>query len=253
MNNIVIGIPRSLFYYKYKYLWTSFFKELQVNILISPHTNKDILNKGRKILNNKLCVPIQIYIGHVNYLVDKTDYILISNSNDNKCYSFLYDIINNILNCKILFINMNKDEEEAFLDIGIKLGFNKQEILNAYKTAKKEEYKQMKINYLLQLKKLKKTGKKVLIISDDFIENDEYIKNDIIKDKNINIFYSNTINPDIKPYKKAIFSNIEHLNNKVNKTIYITTKPCVLKNMLIDDKNIEKIIYNPKNEEINNE
>lgn len=252
MKNITIGIPRSLFYYKYKYLWTTFFRELKVNILLSPHTNEHLINKGKKILKNRLCIPLQIYVGHVHYLIDKTDYILIPTTSNKICYISLYDIINNSLNCNILNIDMRKDEEDSFLELGLKLGFNKQTILNAYKEAKKEEYKQRKINYLLQQKRLEKEGKKVLIMGDDYIENDKYILNQIIKNDEYQFFYSNIINPDIKSYKNALFSNIKNLKGVMDRAIYISTKPCFFKNEIIDDKNIEKIIFELQKEEINN-
>ena len=242
MNNITIGIPRALFYYKYKYLWCSFFKELGINILISPYTDEQIMQIGKSI-SNKVCLPLQIYFGHVQYLINKVNYILIPRINNNEsCYYYnsLYDITNNIFDTKILDYNIDNkvNEEEAFINMGKKLGFSKQTIINAYKLAKKEEYKQRKINYLLQVRKINRDNKKVLIIGEDYIYQDEYIKNKLInfiKDENIEIFYSNIINPDIKSYKKAIKSNIKCLKKSINKTIVITTEPCVLKNAIEND------------------
>ena len=242
MKNITVGIPRALHYYKYKTLWTTFFKELGINILLSPYTNEEIINNGRKILNNRLCLFIQIYFGHVNYLKDKVDYILMSSiDRECSCYSFLYDIVSNIFDIKILNLKI-EDEEEAFLNLGKQLGINKQTILNAYKIAKKEEYKQKKINYLLDLKRLKKSTKKTLVIGKEYMYKDNFIINKLFNDSNIDFFYSNTINPDIKPYKKAILSNICSIRNEVNKTIVISTRPCVLKNVILNNKIKGKLI-----------
>ena len=265
MKNKTIGIPRSLFYYKYRYLLTSFFKELKVNILISPQTDEDIFKKGKNIVNNKLCIPLQIFIGHVNYLKDKSDYILIIRmKEDCICYNSLYDLINNLFNINILdlYISDETTEEDSFIKIGLELGFSKQYVLNAYKQAKKYEYKQRKINYLLEHKKIEKDSKKVLIVSEDYIYNDQYIKNDFMKlnkYKNIDFFYSNTINPDIKPYKKAILYNANSVKKIVNKTIYISTYPCVYKkttffdkSLTLEDINLEKTIYECINNGENN-
>lgn len=236
MKNITIGIPRALHYYKYKTLWTTFFRELGINILLSPYTNEEIINNGKKILNNRSCLFIQIYFGHVNYLKDKVDYILLSRiDKDCPCYNFLYDIVSNTFNVNILDLNM-KDEEESFLNIGKRLEFNKQTILNAYKIAKKEEYKQKKINYLLDLKRLTKDSKKILIIGKEYIYKDNFIKNRLFNDNNVDFFYSNNINPDIKPYKKAISSNIYDLKNIINEIVIVSTKPCVLKNIVLNNK-----------------
>ena len=42
---IKIGIPRGLYYYKYNILWKEFFKELGCDIIVSPETNFEILEK----------------------------------------------------------------------------------------------------------------------------------------------------------------------------------------------------------------
>ena len=41
-----IGIPRGLYYYHYKDLWLSFFKRLNIDVIVSEKTTKDILKKG---------------------------------------------------------------------------------------------------------------------------------------------------------------------------------------------------------------
>lgn len=72
-----IGIPRGMFYYDYYILWEEFFKNLNVNLLISPRTNKDILNRGISTCVDEACLPVKVFHGHVDYLKDKVDYIFI--------------------------------------------------------------------------------------------------------------------------------------------------------------------------------
>ena len=76
-SKIKIGIPRALLYYKYYTLWEHFFKELGLDILISPETNNEILQNGKKYTVDEACLSLKIYIGHVFYLIDKVDYILV--------------------------------------------------------------------------------------------------------------------------------------------------------------------------------
>lgn len=235
MNDITIGIPKALMYYRYKYLWLSFFKELRVNVLVSEYM--DFNNK----LLSEVCIPLKTYFGHVNYLIDKVDYVLVPRIllyESCDYFSSLYDIINNTFDVKLLDYNIDKNTEElAFLKMGQKLGFGKEYTLGAYHTAKKEEYRQNKINYLLDKKRLNGSCNSILLISENYICEDILIKDilDIFKNNNFNIINSNYVNPDDyfdeNTYKKAKFNKIKNCKDIVNGILIITTSPCVCKNI----------------------
>lgn len=72
-----IGIPKGLLYYRYSPFFNTFFKELGAEIVTSPDTNKEILNLGIKYSIDEACLPIKIFHGHVTYLKDKCDIMLI--------------------------------------------------------------------------------------------------------------------------------------------------------------------------------
>lgn len=72
-----VGIPRGMLYYDYYFLWERFFKNLGVEVITSPRTNKDILNGGVHTCVDEACLPVKVFHGHVNYLKDKVDYIFI--------------------------------------------------------------------------------------------------------------------------------------------------------------------------------
>lgn len=72
-----IGIPRSLFYYKFITLWETFLSELGFEVIVSDLTNKRILDDGVKICVDEACLPIKLCHGHVMNLKDRVDYILI--------------------------------------------------------------------------------------------------------------------------------------------------------------------------------
>jgi len=72
---IKIGIPRALSYYKYFPLWKNFFSNLGAEVIISPPTNKKMLDLGAKYVVDEVCLPVKVFFGHVNYLKDKVDYI----------------------------------------------------------------------------------------------------------------------------------------------------------------------------------
>ena len=102
-----------------------------------------------------MCLSLKIYIGHVFYLKDKVDYILVprivcEKINSESCTNFiaLYDIINNTFDVNILNYNVDerkrKTEESAFIKMGEKLGFGKNYIESAYHKAKKKNINKIK-------------------------------------------------------------------------------------------------------------
>lgn len=117
--NIKLGIPRSLFYYYYQDIWINFFKELGIKLIVSPKTNKEIINLGIKYSTDEMCLSIKNYIGHVAYLKDKCDYVLIPRIDNygyynQTCTNFLslFDYINNILDIDILNYNVDLNNKE---------------------------------------------------------------------------------------------------------------------------------------------
>ena len=253
MDKIKIGIPRGLLYYKYNALYLTFFKELGLDVVVSPITNKEILDKGKKYAMDEACLSLKIYMGHVWYLINKVDYIFVPRIVSLKkgmklCtyFSALYDIVRNTFDTKVLGLNIDVDknitEEDAFVKLGEELGFSKNYTLDAYKKAKREEYKQSKIKYLIQQKKLKTDKTKVLLVSHPYNLTDnlvgEVIK-EILKKLDVEIILSDVYNvcinselyKNISPrlyftYNQELLNAIEEYKSKVDGIILLSTFPC---------------------------
>ncbi len=75
MDMIKVGIPRALLYYQYYPMWKSFFEKLGAEVVVSPLTNKAILNSGVTRAVADTCLPVKLFLGHVVSLIDKCDYI----------------------------------------------------------------------------------------------------------------------------------------------------------------------------------
>lgn len=253
MNKIKVGIPRALLYHKYSTLYLTFFKELGLDVVVSPITNKEILERGKKYAMDEACLSLKIYMGHVWYLIDKVDYIFVSRIVSLKkgmklCtyFSALYDIVRNTFDTKVLGLNIDVDknitEEDAFIKLGEELGYSKNCILDAYKKAKREEYKQYKIKYLIQNKKLESNKTKVLLVSHSYNLNDnlvgEVIK-EILKKLDVEIIQSDVYNvcknselyKNISPrlyftYNQELLNAIEEYKPKVDGIILLSTFPC---------------------------
>lgn len=251
---IKIGIPKSLLYYYYKDLWINFFKYLKIEIILSDISNKEILEKGNTLSNDEACLSLKLYLGHVNNLINKCDYILVPRlfsvkKNEQVCTNFncLYDLVNNTFN-DINILNYNVDlttkdsELLGFLNLGKDLGFSYINSYNAYKFAKKKYLEQRLEKEDIQENNLKKDNLKILIAAHPYITYDNLIGKPIIdylKNENITIIYSDAINhkliddecekisTDIHwTHSKEVMASINYYKDKVDGIIMISSFPC---------------------------
>ncbi len=192
---MTIGIPRAFLYYRYHVLWETFFEELGIEYIVSPETNKEIMKRGTIHAIDESCLSSKIYTGHVDYLIDKCDYIFIpriSSLGEHKefvCSKFqaIYDVIKNIYrekDLKILYYSIdvvNKETElKAFLKMGKFLGKNKAQVLKAYYVAKQAEKTHKMIELEKQKQLLKSSKLKILIISHPYNIYDKYVGEPIL-------------------------------------------------------------------------
>ena len=66
-KRVRVGIPRAMLYYKYKIMWSEFLKELGCEIVLSPKTNKSIMNEGVNNSIDESCLSSKIFVGHMKY------------------------------------------------------------------------------------------------------------------------------------------------------------------------------------------
>lgn len=254
MNKITIGIPRALLYYKYNTLWTNFFEELGCDVVVSPDTNKSILDNGIKLSMDEACVAMKIYMGHIYYLLDKCDYILVPRlkcikKNEKLCTNFsaLYDLVNNVFDKNIIHYNVDIDNKEdefyAFITMGLSLGFPYRKIVSSYRSAKQKEE-------MLKMRKISKqksilgstTKLKILLAGHPYNIYDEYIGIPIIKlleKNNIEVIYSDKyddkyLDNDVLKiskrnywtYNREIMAAVSHYEKQVDGIILLTSFPC---------------------------
>lgn len=72
-----IGIPRALLYFRYGSFWKRFFQELGVDVVLSPKTDKSIVEKGLGRISSEVCLPIKVICGHLEELINKVDCIFL--------------------------------------------------------------------------------------------------------------------------------------------------------------------------------
>ena len=253
MKNIKIGIPRSLYFYYYGNLLKNFFENLGCEVVISPKTNKEIMENGIKYSYSEMCMSLKNFIGHVFYLKDKVDYIVIPRIdnygiNDQTCTNFLaiYDIINNMFDINILNYNIDyqkhEDEIKGFIKMGVDLKFNYTSIINAYNKAKIEDMN-LKDRLIRENNyKLSSSNLKILVVSHPYNTYDEYIGRPIIKvleDNDITVIYSDLFNTNKTnklskklsknlyfKFNKESIGSIELVKDKIDGIIFLSTFPC---------------------------
>ena len=254
MKKIKIGLPRALLYHRYGVLWSNFFKSLNCKIVVSPETNKDIINLGINNTIDESCLSYKIYIGHVLYLTDKCDYILIPRISDygktaKVCTRFngTYDNVKYLIP-KSQIISYDIDythhhyELIGFIKMGLKLTKNIFKIIYSYYQAKDKQKKYNITKENESKHKLNQDNYKILLISHFYNLKDKFITgyiNEYLKSNNIITIYSNELDKKTAKefskylsntlyweYSKETIGSLYYYKYMVNGIIFISTYPC---------------------------
>ncbi|MEG0872424.1 MAG: acyl-CoA dehydratase activase-related protein [Clostridia bacterium] len=237
-----IGIPRGIATFEYPVLFTSFFENLGIEIVLSDKSCKEIMEDGIHYSIDENCLASKMYMGHVKNLKDKMslehiDYIFIPricsfNKTDTVCVKFyaMYDICKNIFDVPFITLNIDylrgENEFKAFLNLGRKLNKRYIDIIKAYKKAKAMQniYDVKKLEeQIIKIKSKKADDINILIVSHSYISKDKYMGVPVTKyleNLGVNIFYANINSSNIckKTYKKS--SNNDKGYKKISDSIY---------------------------------
>ncbi|MFP4380708.1 MAG: acyl-CoA dehydratase activase [Candidatus Sumerlaeia bacterium] len=73
-----VGIPLALSFHEYLPFWRCFFEELGFEVMLSPQTNRSIVNAGVEAVVSETCFPVKVAHGHIlNLLKAKPDLIFL--------------------------------------------------------------------------------------------------------------------------------------------------------------------------------
>ena len=278
-----IGIPRSLMFHKLGYLWIKFFENLNIDYIISSNTNKNIVDAGKKLTTDENCIPFKIHMGHINYLKDKCDLILVprflgTEKDKQECIKFnsIYDVVkNSFIDINLIEYDIdyteNKYEIFEFINLGNKLGKKRIESLKAYRKAKKQ-FKEYNLKRFENQKSIIKTSKnkKILLLGHHYNLYDNVIGKPVVKilkKYNIDPIYSDIFiskkdrseNISTTLYwnsNKELINSLLYYKNKVYGIIILTSFPCgndCLVNELIMRKVKDIPIINIVIDELNSE
>lgn len=259
MDKVKIGLPRAFTYYYFSDLWKIFFKELNIDYIESPPTNKEIISKGMSRANDEMCLSFKIYLGHIDYLKDKCDYILVPRidnygKSNQTCTNFLaaFDIINNLFETKILDYNINlegnNNELDGFLRIGKLLNKSRYDVIKAYNKAILDTYKIKQNKIKKNIRALENDGLKVLLVSHSYNTYDAYIGKqitDYLEEMGVTIIYSDMFDDKETnklayklsdtiyfKYSKDNIGSIKLVQDKIDGIIFLSAFPCGLDSLV---------------------
>lgn len=198
---MTIGIPQALFYWKRPYFWETFFESLGCKVLLSPSTNKEIVEMGVKVSDPENCFSNKVFFGHLLWLDEaiassrrvagarvldgKSDWIFVPRLKTNAekleyCPKFfgVPDLAKILVKTPILtetFDEKKEKFEKTLRRLGKKLKRNKIEIEEAAKVAflKEKEFKEKEKEDFF--KEMKAEGRKIMLVSHPYNLYDEYV------------------------------------------------------------------------------
>jgi len=182
---MTIGIPRALIYWKRPYFWESFFENLGFEALVSPKTNKEIVEMGVKVADPETCFSQKVYWGHLLYLQGKCDLIFVPRLKANEerleyCPKFFGtpDLAKILVKTPILtetFDERKEKLEKTLEKLGKKINKNQEEIKKATKTAflKEKELKEKEKEEFF--KKIESQKRKIVLVSHPYNLYDDYV------------------------------------------------------------------------------
>ena len=280
-----IGIPRALLYYFHEDLWLNFFKNLNIQTIVSPETNKQIIKKGISNSIDEACFSSKIFMGHVEYLLDQCDMIFVPRIEnvgirEEYCTRIfgLYDLVKNTFpHAKLLHANINylyrKKEPAAFLQIGAALNKSEEESQAAYKAAllTANETKEAKIAKQEEL--LRTDGIKVLLFAHAYNAFDAAIGKVVtkfFKENDIQVVYADVIDAkEARKITKEIYGSriywkvtsdllggFELYKDRIDGIVLLSTFPCgpdaIFNELLIrcaKDKPILSLVFDEQDAE----
>jgi predicted nucleotide-binding protein (sugar kinase/HSP70/actin superfamily) len=253
-----LGIPRALLYHKYSMLWETFFKELGLEVVVSPQTNKEIVARGINCSVDESCLSIKIFLGHIEWLKDKVDCVFVPHyvslhSEEELCVKFmaLVDITRNtfpdmkVLDYTVDVLNQ-KTAASGLIALGVKLTRNPVKAARAYLAARKI-YQENQIQRTSDQKKRFQENKSsnhlsILIVSHPYTTYDNFLGKpivDYLKELNVQVLYSDRVDKEEArklsqnlaktlywSYHKELLGAAEIYKDDVDGIIFISTFPC---------------------------
>lgn len=260
-----VGIPRALLYFRYKTMWRTFFEELGRTVVVSDKSDRSTLEAGAHRSIDECCLASKLYMGHVASLLGKCDAIFapsIDNLGNFKgfCTKFqaLPDLVANtfiaqrprIISCEIDRANSHIKEQEAYVDLGQKLGATRKESKKAYAAAVRAQANSDEKRARKQEDLLKRVSKmpegerplRILLAAHPYVIHDDFVGSplaDMLKEMETCVLFADRHNhekaleksfefSDTLPWivNREIIGTILDLYNQIDGIVLVSAFPC---------------------------
>lgn len=207
----VIGIPRALLYYRYGTLWRTFFEQLGCTVILSPETDKAIVDAGIARSVDETCLASKVFMGHVESLIGRCDAIFVPcyascDHHRGFCTKFqsVPDLVRNTFRSELRVISLlvenlsdAKAMKTAYVELALRLGKSRKDAAHAWKLALKAQHDEERSNTRNQEEILKlldeyrrvvaqdPTGSEqaplsILVVAHPYISQDHYMATSIM-------------------------------------------------------------------------
>lgn len=252
-KKIRIGIPRTIFYYRYGTLYRKFFSYLGCDIVVSGPTTDAVIELGKTFVEQE-CLSLACLVGHTFNLVNKCDYIFLPNylnygKRKNVCFRIknVNNFLENIfVNVKFLSFNVDysrlRREFLFFLKIGLKLKKGFVKTIRAYIKARRMERVVNRNLINSQNKLLQGNTPKVLIVGYSYVIHDDYFMLKVVnylKDAGIDVLYSTFVDKRISSsycddviaymgnmYDRELLGSIAYFKSAIDGIIMVSSSNC---------------------------
>ena len=252
---VTIGLPRALLYHKYHVLWTSFFENIGIETVTSPQSNRAILDRDVELAVDETCVPLKVFLGHVDSLRGRVDYVLVPRivtlaKGETACVKFLgaYDVTRNCMP-DIPLIEYNVDvadgirERDELCRLGRRFTNNSlRTVRRAYDDAKRKQDREHREVAAAQEALLDRPGEKVLVVGHAYNLYDDLLGRPIreaLAKQGVEVLCSeladmeqarrlaSLVSTDIPwTYNKELLGALEFFRERVDGVIFLVTFPC---------------------------
>jgi len=249
-----VGLPRALLYHEYGDLWTSFFDSLGVTTVVSPPSNRAILERGSRLAVDETCLPVKIYLGHVDLLASQADTVLVPrieslNKHETSCVKLwgAVDVVrNSVPNARVLDYDLDvrhgKREPTELIKLGTGLGHSPAKVALAYASARRHATRLRQDHAREQYEAAQRPGLKVLVVGHPYNVRDALIGGPVVRileqegarvlvaesvDRRQARRMSSALSRDVPwTFNKELLGSIEALKSHVDGIVFLVTFPC---------------------------
>jgi predicted nucleotide-binding protein (sugar kinase/HSP70/actin superfamily) len=254
---IRIGLPRGLLYHTYAPMWEQFFRSLGCEVITSPETNRQILEKGIQYSIDENCLAVKIFLGHVEYLKDRVDYLFIPRikslyKDEKTCVKLfaLGDIVRNTFeDAQVLEYTIdetnNQPEWMGIFKIGMSLHQNPLRVWQTYRDAVKKLQNHNRALIEKQKRLLDKSSPstvRVLLASHTYVMHDALMGKSVVKllqSQGVEVLDAHNLEEDTArrlstnlsadlywSYNKELLGAIEFYRGMIDGIIFLMAFPC---------------------------